>query len=317
MTRPRYIDDAEVERVFTLDLALDSQRQAFGALGRGEAVLAPRLLADGADDAVAFCYLARLRPETGAVTKLGSVNPANAERDEAVISATVHVLDGETGRPSATLEATALTTIRTAAASALAVDELARRDVTTLGVIGTGVQAKAHILALSRVREFTEVRLAGRSLQRAKQLAKEIERESGIRVRVVHAEAAAAANVVATCTTSFEAVLETSWVRPGATVVSVGAFAPDRRELPTSLLDRAALVVVDHRETAREQAGTVVAGLEESVLTDGELVELGTVVVGEHPGRGDDGDIVVYFSVGLGVQDAAAAEAVLNAVAAD
>ena len=316
MTRPRYFDEAEISRLFTLDRALESQRAAFGALGRGDAVLAPRVLMDGADESVAFSYLARLRSDAGAVTKLGSVNPANGDRGEPTVSATVHVLDADSGRPVATLEGTTLTTVRTAAASALAVEQLARPDAASLGVIGTGVQAKAHLLALSRVRDFTDVRLAGRSLAKAKRLAKEVADETDLRVRVVNVESAAAASVVATCTTSYEPVLETAWVRPGAMIVSVGAFAPDRKELPTSLLDRADLVVVDHRDTAVAQAGPVVSALAAGELTPEQLVELGDVVVGTHAGRRTADDVIVHFSVGLGVQDAAAADAVLRAAAA-
>ncbi|RRJ87934.1 ornithine cyclodeaminase family protein [Gulosibacter macacae] len=313
MTRPAYFSDDEIERLLTQELALESQRSAFSALGNDEAVLAPRVLIDGADDSVAFSYVARLSPQAPVVSKFGSVNPVNAERNEPVISATVHMLDAVSGRPVATLEATNLTTLRTAAASALVCEQLAREDARTLGVIGSGVQARAHIHALTRVRNFEEVRVAGRSLERAKAMARELAAEIDVPVRVVGHELVAAADVVVTCTTSFEAVLETAWVRPGATVISVGAFAPDRMELPTSLIDRADLVVVDHLETTSAQSGPVVAALESGSIGLGDLVELGTVVTGKHPGRTNPREIIVYFSVGIGIQDAAAAAAVVAA----
>lgn len=310
---PRYFTDAEVAELFTPQLALESQRSAFTALARGEAVLAPRVLVEGADDAVAFSYVARLTPSSAVVSKFGSVNPANQERDIPLISATVHVLDGETGQPAATIEGTELTTRRTAAASALAVEQLARADARTLGIIGAGVQARAHALALSQVRDFSEIRISGRDLERAKQLAQELDELIDAPVRVANQERAAACDIVATCTTSFEAVLETAWVRPGATVVSVGAFAPDRMELPASLLDRADRIVVDHRPTGSAQSGPVVAAIAAGTLAADDLVELGEVLIGEAVGRADDDEVVLYFSVGIGVQDAAAAEAVLSA----
>lgn len=177
MSRPdyfTYFTEADVAKLLTPQVALESQRHAFGALASGTAILAPRVLIDGAEGSTAFSYVARLSPESSAVSKLGSVNPANADRGEPTISATVHVLDAITGHPSATIEAETLTTLRTAAASAVAVEQFAREQVKTLGIIGTGVQARAHLAALLGVRDFTEVRLAGRSLQRTKQLAAEL-----------------------------------------------------------------------------------------------------------------------------------------------
>ncbi|MDJ1371168.1 ornithine cyclodeaminase family protein [Gulosibacter molinativorax] len=314
MTRPLYISDEEVSQLFTPEVALASQRAAFQALGEGAAILAPRVLVEGANDSVAFSYAARTNQSAGAVTKFGSVNPDNAKNGMPTISASVHVLYAETGLPRATLEATELTTIRTAAASALAVQELANADVKSLGIIGAGVQAKAHAVAISRVRDFEEIRITSRTLQRAKDLASELKDLVDVPVRVVNVESAAAANVVATCTTSFEPVIETAWVRPGATVVSVGAFAPDRFELPSSLLGRADIVVVDHRETSVEHSGSVRAALAEDGLDESDLLELGSVVIGKSPSRSAKKDIAVFVSVGVGIQDASAAEALLDSI---
>lgn len=312
MTTSRYFDDAFVRAQFTLERALSSQRAAFTALGAGTAVLAPRVTLAGADDSVAFAYLARLSPEDAAVTKIGSVNPRNADRGEATITATVHVLDARTGNPAATIEATSLTTIRTAAASALAIEQLARPDARTLGIIGSGVQARAHAEAISRVRDLAEIRVSGRSIVGSKRLATELQGLVDAHVRAVPSESAAASDIVATCTTSAQPVIETTWVRPGATVVSVGAFAPDRVELPVSLLERAERVVVDHAATTAVQSGSVLQALAADPSI--ELAELGGVLLGRVPGRSSRSEIVVYVSVGLGIQDAAAAVELLGAI---
>ncbi|NLT27131.1 MAG: ornithine cyclodeaminase family protein [Microbacteriaceae bacterium] len=309
----RYFTDDEVAELLTPAVVLESQRAAFTALARGEAVLAPRVLVPGADDAVAFSYVARLTPESAAVSKLGSVNPANSARDLPLISATVHVLDAETGHPAATIEGETLTTLRTAAASALAAQALAKPGARTLGIIGAGVQARAHALALADALELDEIRIAGRSLDHAKDLARELDEQLPVPVRSVVHEKAGACDIVVTCTTSFEAVVETAWVRPGATVISVGAFAPDRQELPASLVDRADRIVVDHRPTSAAQSGPVVTAIEAGSLAADDLVELGDVLIDEAGGRGGDDEIVLYFSVGVGIQDAAAAEALLRA----
>lgn len=310
------VTDTDVAERFTLERAYESQYRAFSALGRGEARLAPRILLPGADDSVAFCYVARMTPTSPAVSKFGSVNPRNATRGIDTISATVHVLDGETGRPLAMIAATELTARRTAAASVVALDALAVSGAHTVGIIGTGEQALAHALAVCNRRTVSELRIAGRSPEKGRRTAEHIAGLVPVPVRAVGHETAAGSDIVITCTTSQDAVIETAWVRPGATVVSVGAFAPDRVELPTSLLHRADLVVVDHAATALANCGSVVGAINNDELRADALVELGHVLVGTHPGRGSGSDIVVYLSVGIGVQDAAAAEAVLAATAA-
>ena len=308
-----YYDDDFVRENFTLKRAFDSQRDAFRALGNGTAVLAHRVTLEGADGSIAFSYLARLTPDGDAVNKLGSVNPGNADRGEPTISATVYVLDAQTGRPAATLEATELTTLRTAAASALAVEQMAHGDAATLGIIGAGVQARAHAMAISRVRDLREILIAARSAERAARVVDELTPLLGARLRVASAEEAAGADILATCTTSCGPVLETPWISPGAMVVSVGAFAPDRIELPASLLERAERVVVDHVPTASEQSGSVLQWIgQDPVLAESALLGLGDVVTGRARSRVTADGIIVYLSVGLGIQDAAAAVELLR-----
>ena len=313
MTAGVYYDDDFVRENFTLKRALESQRAAFRALGSGTAVLAHRVTMEGADGSVAFSYLARLASNGDAVNKLGSVNPLNAVRGEPAVSATVYVLDARTGRPAATLEATELTTLRTAAASALAVEQMARADAATLGIIGAGVQARAHAMAISRVRDLNEILVAARSAEQAALVVEELSPLLDVRLRAASAEEAAGADILATCTTSCDPVVETHWINPGAMVVSVGAFAPDRNELPVSLLDRAERVVVDHVPTASEQSGSVLQwAAQDPVANKGALVGLGEVLTGGSQGRVTADGIIVYLSVGLGIQDAAAAVELLR-----
>lgn len=314
MTRPQFIDDEGVKSRLSLASALSSQRRAFVALGTGTAALAPRVTLAGRDGSVAFSYLARLSPESPAVCKLGSVNPANRISGAPTVTATIHVLNAVSGAPTATIAATELTTLRTAAASALAIEHLARRDADTLGIIGTGVQARAHALAVSQARKLREIRVAGRSLSRSREMVEDLGEQCGVPVHAVPPETAACADMVVTCTTSLEPVLETAWLRPGSTVVSIGAFEPDHVELPPSLLEHAGSVIVDEIGTSTVQSGSVVAWLKDFGADRAHrLRALGDVVTGQIAGRDDDSAIVVFLSVGLGVQDAAAAFHVLDA----
>ena len=139
--RPLLLGAADVAEVFDLDTGLASQREAFGRLGRGEADQPARLVLPVArDDSLAFCYAARLAPDSGAVSKFGSVNPGNAAAGRPTVSATVLVLDPDDGRLVAVVEGTTLTALRTSAASALAATLLARPGAATAAVLGPGVQ---------------------------------------------------------------------------------------------------------------------------------------------------------------------------------
>lgn len=309
---------ADVERLLDVDLAIESQRRAFGELGRGRALLPARLLVDGVEDSVAFCYAARLAPDSGAVCKFGSVNPANAQRGLPTIAALITVLGAEDGRPVAIMDGTSVTTIRTSAASAVAVEALANRDAQHLAVLGSGVQARAHVRAISRVLDLRSVRIWGRNAAPRDSLARELNEEFPFEVTAVATAEAAVrdADVVVGCTTSFDPVFETAWLKPSATVISIGSFAPNRSEVPQDLLTRAAAIVVDDVDTATEHAGPVVEGLATGLITADRLVSLGEVVAGLRPGRTDPAQIVYYNSVGIGVQDAAAAWAVVEAARA-
>jgi ornithine cyclodeaminase len=293
---------ADVHAVFDVGTAIESQRAAFGALGRDEALLAPRALLPAGDD-VAFCYVSRL-PGTGPVAKFGSVNAGNPDRGLPSVHAMVTVLDPEDGRPVAIIEGTSVTTLRTSAASAVAIDHLAVPGASRLAVIGCGVQGRAHVDAIAAVRPLSEIRLFSRTPASAEALAV----DTGGRVVASAREAVEGADLVAICTTSAEPVVYGSWLSPGCTVVSVGSFAPDRSEVDAELVTKAAAVVVDDVETSLEQAGSIVA----AGLTENDLIPLGHVVAGLADARRTPADIVFYNSVGLGVQDTAAAARIVE-----
>lgn len=313
MLAPVMLSDAEVAAALDVDTAFATQRTAFEALGRGTARLAEKIaLPNSTDGSVALCYVSRLSPDHGAVCKLVDVHPSNAERGLPSISATVLVLDGDTGRLVAVLEGNTLTELRTAAGSAVAAAALARPDADQLAVLGSGVQGKAHVRALSRVRRLRQVRIWSPDPQRRTRAATELVDELGLDVRASAspAEAVRGAQLVVTCTLSAEPVVPSEHLAKGSTVLSVGSFEAHRSEVSGELV-RAARVVVDDIPTALEHAGPVVRGIASGDLRESELVSLGEVLIGRATGRTDPAELVFYNSVGLGVQDAAAAHAVL------
>jgi ornithine cyclodeaminase/alanine dehydrogenase-like protein (mu-crystallin family) len=310
----RFLTEADVDGIFTPAVAIQSQRDAFAALGAGTAVLPDKLMVTNTTDgSVAFCYAARLSPGDGAVSKFGSINPANIDRGLPSISALIVTLDAETGRLSAVMDGTVITTRRTAAASAAAADALARTDASSLAVLGCGVQGREHVRMLAQVRRFEAVRLWDRDPRKSAAAATQLTQETGLDVAACESpeDTVRGADLVVTCTLSSVPVVEGSWVAPGATVISIGSIEPDRCEVDQDLVRRAGLVVVDDPDTAADHAGPIVLALRTGDLQRPDVIGLGDVLVGSHPGRPDADALIYYNSTGIGVQDAAAAQAVL------
>lgn len=316
---PLYLSREQVVDLLDTDAAIASQRAAFTALGDGTAELPGKIMHPGRfDDSVVFAYLARLSPDTGAVAKFGSVNPGNAAAGLPTVHAVINALDPVTGQLVAVMDGTAVTTLRTAAASAVALDALATADSAELGLLGSGTQALAHARAVARVRELRSVRVWSPHPGRREHAARRLAAELGVAVEAVGTaeEAVAASSMVAACTLSSTPVVRGAWLAPGCTVVSVGSFEPTRSEVDTEVVRRAAAVVVDDPATAAEHAGPVIEALARGLLTPSGLIPLGAVLTGGRTARTGPDDIVFYNSVGLGVQDAAAAWAVIDAARA-
>jgi len=310
-----FLSATDVQELLNVDLAIESQRTAFAELGAGRALLPARLLIAGGQESVSFCYAARLGPDKGAVCKFGSVNPANSKLGLPTVSALITVLDGDDGRPVAIMDGTAVTTIRTSAASAVAVQALANPHSRSLAILGSGVQAFAHVLAISQVLSLASVRVWGDDAAQCATLVRTLSETYPFDVsQAATAEQAVHhADVVIGCTTSFDPIIESEWLHEGATVISIGSFASDRCEVPQALLRRADAVVVDDVDTATAHAGPIVAAISSGLLATGQLISLGEVIAGLRRARSTPADIIYYNSVGIGVQDAAAARIVVDA----
>jgi ornithine cyclodeaminase len=255
-------------------------------------------------------------PSLGALTaKLVTLFPANAGGPLPTHQALLAAFDPDTGEPVALMDATAITALRTGAGSALSTRLLAREDARVLAIVGTGVQARAHARTVPLVREFAELRVAGRSREKAERLAEEL-RAEGLPARAAdsYADAIRGAGVVCAATHALEPVVRREWLAPGTHVTSVG-YNPDGRELDDATIADA-LVVVESRETA---LAPVPAGANDLTqpLRDGLIApdhihaEIGELVDGSRPGRSSPEQITLYKSVGVAVQDTAAAALVL------
>jgi ornithine cyclodeaminase len=233
--------------------------------------------------------------------------PTNPSRGLDTHQGTVTLFDGETGIPTAILDASAVTKIRTAAVSAVATDALARADAKVLAVLGAGVQARAHIEALRGVREFDQVRVYAPNADHAEALGVDVAESAEAAVRD--------ADVIVTATSSPEPVMDRDWLKPGAHINAVGASMPSARELDSATV-AASAVFPDSRESLRNEAGEFRLAIEEGAITGEDHVraELGEVLAGLSDGRSDDSELTLFRSLGLAVEDlAAAVKAVANA----
>ena len=305
----RILSAADVRAALPMSEAIAAMRHAYGQLSAGTAVAPPRqhISTDKGVTLIMPAYLPE-RSEFG--IKVVSVYDENPNVDLPRITATVLVLDPTTGLPKAFMDGASLTAIRTGAGGGLAAALLAREDAKTVGLFGAGVQARAQLQAVLAVREIRRVNLISRTQASAEQLAAEISGwpDAPAVNLVATAQAVVAdADIVLCATTSATPLFDGNALRPGTHITAVGTFVPEKREVDTTTVRRAHRIVVDSREACLAEAGDL-------VIPDAHIdAEIGEIVNGDKPGRQSDDEITFFKSVGVAVQDAVAAAAVLAA----
>jgi ornithine cyclodeaminase len=289
----------------------DAMRAVLIALDRGEVEqpLRTMIKPDGAAGMMGLMP-AYLRGEAGAyAVKAICVFPANPALGLDAHQGVVLLSSARTGEPLALLNASAVTEIRTAAVSAVATGLLARADATELAIIGTGVQAGAHLLALCSARSLTQVRIAGRDAAKAARFAAGLTGLAGVPVIACRSaqEAVAGAGIVVTATSSAEPVLRRDWLAAGTHINAVGACLPQARELDAETVAAAAMFA-DSRASVRGESGDYLLALADGAIGPDHIrAELGEILTGRAPGRSDAQQITVFESLGVAAEDLAAA----------
>jgi alanine dehydrogenase len=312
-----FLPRSDVEALLDPRELIDAVATAMRDLSAGRASMPNRVAAIVPEREGLLAAMPGYVPSLGALAaKLVTLFPRNADGPLPTHQALLGVFDPQTGEPVAIMDGAAITALRTAAGSALSTRLLARDDARVLAIVGTGVQARAHARIVPLVRDFAELRVAGRSMEKAERLAAEL-RDQGLPAHAARsgAEAMRGADVVCATTHSLEPVVRREWLAPGTHVTSVG-YNPDGRELDdATVVD--ALVAVESRETAlaptpagaNDLTAPIHAGL---IGPDHIHAELGELVAGARPLRSSTEQITLYKSVGVAVQDAAAAALVLR-----
>jgi alanine dehydrogenase len=295
---------------------IDALERAMADLSAGRASMPNRTAVNAEADSLLLAMAAYDPSNKALAAKLVSLAPGNAGTHLPTHQGAIVVFDPATGEPIALMDGTYITATRTAAGSALSTRLLARPHASVLAIIGTGAQARSHARAVSLVRDFEELRVGGRDPEKAQLLARELADAGLPAVAMDSIEAAVTgADVVCATTHAQDPVIHHDWLKAGAHVTSVG-YAPDGRELDAATIENA-YVVVESRGTAlaAPPAGStdLLHAIGNDLLRAEDVAEIGEVVAGTRPGRSSEGQLTVYKSVGVAVQDAAAAAQVLAA----
>jgi ornithine cyclodeaminase/alanine dehydrogenase len=306
----RLYSESQVRSAVTPDEVIQAIRSAFA---RGFATLRmpvrTTLELDGALLLVMPCYDQGLN---AAGVKLVSVSA------KAGVHATYELLDPATGISIARMEADYLTDLRTAAASAVATDLLARKDAQTLGVFGCGRQAVTHLSVLRSVRKFKRFLVCGSASSDIKSFCAKMKTEHLLDIESAGAQAVAReSDVICTCTTAREPLFDGRWLRPGTHLNLVGAFRPETREVDDATVKRAR-VVVDTYDGAMEEAGDLLIPIRNGSVERSHIVaDLHEIASGKKPGRTNPDQITLFKSVGCALEDLVTAQLIYRQVEHD
>ena len=301
------LTQAEVERLLDPDALLNALAEGFKALSESTVSAPPRNQATTPDGIL--LAMPGWAPGNHIAVKLVTVFHGNVQRGLPGHQALICLFDAETGTPAAMMDGTYITAMRTAGGAALATRLLARPSAHVLAIIGAGVQGKAHLTLLPRVRPSTEIRIASRDRTHAQRLAAADPRA---RVASSFEEAVRGADIVCLCTASQDPVIDPAWLKPGAHVTSVG-YHPPGGELPRALAEHGRLFVETRGAFAPPPAGCAeLEGLDPEKAT-----ELGEVLLSRRPGRQSAEEITVYKSMGHAVEDMVTANLVYRRAVAE
>ncbi len=308
------LSEHDVEELLTFPECVEVMAEALTSLARGEVHNPLRSIVrpEGASGFLGLMPAYRGGARPAYALKEICLFPGNPARGLDTHLGGVLLHSGETGELLAIMNASAITAIRTAAVSALATRLLAREDAKVHAIIGAGVQARSHLAAIPAVRKVSEVRICSRTRAKAEALARQCAPETGApTLRVIDSieEAVRGADIVSTTTSSREPVIHRSWIAPGTHINAVGSSIAAARELDSDTVAAASLFV-DRRESTLNESGDYLSAVREGAIAGPEHIraEIGEVLIGKAEGRRSRDEITLFKSLGIAVEDLAAAQ---------
>lgn len=309
------LSEKQVQSLIDIEELIAALTQAHIQYSTGKAVMPVRLVVPLPDIQGRITSMPGYLNEDKALgMKVVTYFQNNPQHNLPAILATIMLFSAETGKMIAVMDGAYITAIRTACASAMATNALANPQTPVLGILGAGVQARAHIQALARVRNVTRITIYSPSGASAASLKREMENEVSVAIEVAKSaeEVVRASDLLVTVTTAKEPIVKPEWLKPGVHINAVGSHRPDLREIDGATLKRVTLVV-DSREAIMAECGDILLALKEKSVGDDVIHgEIGEVLAGAKLGRSSVNEITLYKSVGIAIQDVAAAQLVYH-----
>lgn len=316
--RIKLLSHLDVQQTVTMAQAIETVKQAFISLSRGEAVLPLRTQVPVKEwEGTTLFMPAYLPSDESLGVKIVSVFPKNIEHNMPTIHSLVILCNAKTGEPAAVMDGTYLTALRTGAASGVATDLLSRTEARIAAIIGAGIQGRTQLEAVCCARDIQSARVYDINHKVAEDFAEEVRtrgRPFPSEIIVAHssAEAVSDADVICCATTSSVPVFEDDDLKPGTHINGVGSYTPHMQEIPEQTILRSR-VVLDSLSACLEEAGDLIIPLKKKLLSKSHIHgEIGQVASGLIPGRESDTEITLFKSVGVAVQDVSVAEWVLR-----
>lgn len=304
------LSETDVRHLLSMDDLIQSMESTLAEFSSGRTEQPLRTVLEIGPSHAFFGVMPAYMPAKGALgTKLVTVFGSNAALGLPSHLATILLLDSTTGELLSVMDGRYITEARTAAVSAVSARLLAREDAGVLAILGSGVQARSHLRAFSHVRALRDVRVWSPSESHRRTFAEEMHREIAALVSPVASarDAVEGADLIVLATAAREPILRSDWVADGAHIAAVGACRPDHREMDTALVKRAR-VFVDSRTGALAEAGDLVMPMREGAIDAAHIAgELGQLAAGAVAGRAGAGDVTLFKSLGMAVEDVAAA----------
>jgi ornithine cyclodeaminase/alanine dehydrogenase len=308
------VTEADVRNLLPFSKAVELAREAYVKLANGEAVNPQRVLLTVPGGASMFFMPARISGQRTISIKIARVNPNNPARSLPTVMSDILVYDSRSGVLLAEIPGESLTAIRTAASSAVATGVLARRDVKSLGLLGTGREAEAHVPAIQQVRDISRVVVYSRDKGRREAFARQISRDYEVETLPADSpeQVVKQSDLIVTATTSHTPLFKGELVRKGTHVNAIGAAEPDAREVDAELVKRSVLVV-DSRAQALSNYGDIMIPIREKMIEETHIrAELGELLAKKRSISWDLHAITLFKSGGLAVLDAVAADYIVS-----
>ena len=304
------LSEDDVRRLLSMDDLIEAMHAALVEFSGGRVQQPLRTVLEVGPQHAFFGVMPAHIPKSGALgTKLVTVFGSNTAIGLPSHLATILLLDSTTGELQCVMDGRFITEARTAAVSAVSARLLAREDASTLAILGSGVQARSHLDAITRVRPVRDVRVWSPSEERRRAFVDEMQPSTSATLSTASSaqDAVRGADLIVLATASREAVVRSEWIADGAHIAAVGACRPDQREMEAALVARARLFV-DSRTGALAEAGDVVLAMRDGAIDETHIAgELGELAGGRIAGRRDPGEVTLFKSLGMAVEDVAAA----------